>query len=139
MDPVAGAPFDFRTMRAIDKDIPQRGYDNNFVLRPHRADKVVAEVDDPKSGRTLKVCITQPGGSVLRATLSGAGSRRRGRHPPALSTFCLETLHFPDSAVPVCGPASPQAIPFHHFLRLWVRGAGTQIVLALTGYFARKG
>ncbi len=32
IDPVAGTPYDFRTAHAIGQSIPDRGYDNNFVL-----------------------------------------------------------------------------------------------------------
>jgi aldose 1-epimerase len=92
MDPVKGTAFDFRTMRVIGKDVPQRGYDNNFVLRPHRADKAVAEVDDPKSGRTLKVYTTQPGVQFYVPLYPSPSDR-----PQSPGTFCLETQHFPDS------------------------------------------
>ena len=55
IEPVAGTPFDFRSMRTIEQEtLLRRGYDNNFVLRPHPDDKPVAEVINPKSGRTLK-------------------------------------------------------------------------------------
>src|ERR1039457_6630231 len=51
IEPVEGTPFDFREAHPIGKSIPDRGYDNNFVLREHKASTAVAEVSDPVSGR----------------------------------------------------------------------------------------
>jgi aldose 1-epimerase len=98
LDPVEGTAYDFRTMHKIDDQAPQRGYDNNFVLRSHGLDAAAAEVDDPVSGRTVKVFTTEPGLQfyvprmpVPRAAAAGAASR------PPLAAFCLEAEHFPDS------------------------------------------
>jgi aldose 1-epimerase len=96
--PVAGTPLDFRTKRTIGEKAPERGYDNSFVLRSHSLDHAVAEVDDPASGRTIKVFTTQPGLQVFvpryPAPVAGAPPSRR---PPPVQAFCLETQHFPDS------------------------------------------
>jgi aldose 1-epimerase len=98
IDPVAGTPFDFRTRHAIGDRIPERGYDNNLVLRSPGLDHPVAEVDDPKSGRTIQVFITEPGMQffVPRFTPLAAGALNAPRGP-SMAAFCLETQHFPDS------------------------------------------
>jgi aldose 1-epimerase len=96
--PVAGTPLDFRTKRTIGEKAPERGYDNSFVLRAPSLDHSVAEVDDPVSGRTIKVFTTQPGLQVFvpryPAPAAGAPPSKR---PPPVQAFCLETQHFPDS------------------------------------------
>ena len=75
-------------------------------LRPQlRAEKgwfsnwaVAAEVDDPKTGRTLTVSTDQPGiqfysGNFLDGTLTGKGGNVYRQY----DGFALETQHFPDS------------------------------------------
>jgi len=92
---VAGTPFDFRAPRPFPPEI-----DLNFAvdgepgtLRP------VAEVRDPRSGRTLVVRATAPGVQVY----GGGGS----------GGFCVEPQYFPDSpnqpafAAPVVDPDHP--------------------------------
>ena len=59
---------------------------------------VAAEVDEPKSGRTLTVSTDQPGvqfytGNFLDGTLTGKGGKKHPQH----SAFCLETQHYPDA------------------------------------------
>jgi len=75
LEPVAGTPFDFRTLTPIGA---RRGgnYDHNFVLK--RGVRVV----EPKSGRTLDVHTTEPGVQFYTGYSRG---------------LCLETQHFPDS------------------------------------------
>jgi len=104
---VKGTPFDFRKPHLIGERIDQPdpqleyagGYDHNWV-----ADKVpgriglLATVEDPKSGRVLKVLSDQPGvqfytGNFLDGTLVG----HSGLPYPKRGGFCLEPQHFPDS------------------------------------------
>ena len=109
--PVAGTPFDFRTLTAIgariDDDNQQLkwagGYDHNFVLnRPDSlpADALVHAVHalDPKSGRTLDVYTTEPGiqiytGNFLDGTITG----KDGKVYVHRGAFTVETQHYPDS------------------------------------------
>jgi len=100
--PVGGGPFDFRTPKAIGKDIPQvkGGYDHNYVLNPGKDPlQLVAEVYDPLSGRVLEKWTTEPGlqfysGNFLDGTLlQGAEDRKFVQH----AAFCLEAQHYPDS------------------------------------------
>jgi aldose 1-epimerase len=118
VEPVAGTPFDFRTPRAIAGRVrephPQivlgRGYDHHWILdrdEPGDGDRDVpapvalafaARLEDPASGRWLKIETTEPGiqfysGNFLDATRVGSGGAvlRQG------DGCCLETQHAPDS------------------------------------------
>lgn len=86
--------FDFTTPHPIADKIPERGYDQNFVLNNHRGSSPNAEVKDLKSGRTLQVITDQPGLQfyVPRFPAPPTGAQRAG-----IAAFCLETQHFPDS------------------------------------------
>ena len=99
---VAGTPLDFRTGKAVGRDIAKTpsGYDHNYVLTSEadtRGVRLAAWLRDPKSHRTLRVCTTQPGvqlytGNFLDGSVSGIGGRYL-KH----GGLCLETQHFPDS------------------------------------------
>ena len=98
---VEGTPWDFRTPKAIGKDIKATGgdpigYDHNYVLT--KGAPVAAEVYEPTSGREMKVITDQPGvqfysGNFLDGKVAGKG----GKLYPQYGGFCLETQHFPDS------------------------------------------
>lgn len=104
---VIGTPFDFRTPALIGARLqdshPQLaltgGYDHNFVV--NEADgslKLVAEVSDAASGRTLTVHSTEPGiqfyaGNSLAGKFAGLTGQPYAKH----AGFCLETQHFPDT------------------------------------------
>jgi aldose 1-epimerase len=102
---VTGTPWDFRTPTPIGqriKDVGGKpvGYDHNYVLNKGWFSNmaVAAEVDDPKSGRTLTVSTDQPGiqfysGNFLDGTLTGTGGQVYRQY----GGFALETQHFPDS------------------------------------------
>jgi aldose 1-epimerase len=106
LESVAKTPFDFRKATDIGARIGARsqqlklgkGYDHNFVLNhPGDLDHLAAMVQEPKSGRVLKVYTTQPGiqfysGNFLEGNIHGIGGVYRHR-----SALCLETQHFPDS------------------------------------------
>jgi aldose 1-epimerase len=106
LESVAKTPFDFRKATDIGARIGARsqqlklgkGYDHNFVLNhPGDLNRVAVMVEEPKSGRVLKVYTTQPGiqfysGNFLEGNIHGIGGVYRHR-----SALCLETQHFPDS------------------------------------------
>lgn len=109
LESVAGTPFDFRTAKAIGRDInaddPQLrlglGYDHNWVLNP-AADgqkmRLAAELYEPISGRVLTVLTEEPGiqfysGNFLDGRLTGKSGKRYAYR----GALCLETQHFPDS------------------------------------------
>ena len=107
MRPVAGTPFDFRKPGRIGEGIhhgdPQLrlagGYDHNWVAdKPYGKRALLATVEDPVSGRVLKLITDQPGvqfytGNFLDGSLKGRGGKPHGHR----SGFCLEPQHFPDS------------------------------------------
>jgi aldose 1-epimerase len=105
--PVDDGPFDFRSAKAIGRDIGADddqlalglGYDHNFVLADHAEGVLVlaARVTEPASGRVLEVLTEEPGvqfysGNFLDGSLEGKGTVYEYR-----SGFCLEPQHFPDS------------------------------------------
>jgi aldose 1-epimerase len=105
LDPVAGTPMDFRKATPIGARIRDnfqqlaygQGYDHNWVLNGSGF-RLAAEVDEPTSGRVLKIFTDQPGiqfysGNFLDGTLYGT-SGRQYRQGDGLA---LETQHFPDS------------------------------------------
>ncbi len=107
--PVAGSPFDFRQVRAINAGLREasdeqirrgRGYDHNYVLRGGRTKepKPAARLFDPESGRGLTILTTEPGlqlysGNFLDGTLPGKGDLlyRQG------DGLALEAQAFPDA------------------------------------------
>jgi aldose 1-epimerase len=108
MLPVAGTVFDFRSSKAIGKEIATEdvqlerggGYDHNFVLNKETRGglELGASVLEPVSGRTMEVLTTEPGvqfysGNFLDGSIAGKGNTVYGR----CSGFCLETQHYPDS------------------------------------------
>jgi aldose 1-epimerase len=107
LKPVAGTPFDFRSLTAIGARIDQQdeqlkrggGYDHNFVLRGKPgALRLAARVVEPKSGRSLEVFTTEPGlqfysGNFLDGSIQGKGGKPQVKH----GGLCLEAQHYPDS------------------------------------------
>jgi len=123
--PVAGTPFDFRTMKPIGRDIrngsaPQgdqlviaHGYDHNWVLNGGVTSKprLVAVAEDPASGRVLRTYTTEPGvqvytGNFLLGDLVGTSGRtyRQG------DAFTLETQHYPDTPHHIGDPNWPSVV-----------------------------
>ena len=107
--PVAGTPFDFRTMKPIGRDIrnagmPEgnqlvlaHGYDHNWVLNGSGM-KLASIAEDPSSGRVLQTYTTEPGvqfytGNFLVGDLVGTS----GNTYRQSDGFTLETQHYPDS------------------------------------------
>lgn len=105
---VAGTPFDFRSAKAIGRDVNDgkseqiriaRGYDHNFIVNgePGRLRRA-ARLEDPDSGRVMELSVTAPGvqfysGNFLDGKTVGKGGRvyRQG------DGLCLEPQVFPDS------------------------------------------
>ncbi len=102
---VTGTPWDFRTPTPIGQHLKETGtkpigYDTTYVLKKGFFSdwQLAAEVEDPQSGRTMKVYTDEPGiqfytGNFLDGSLVGKG----GKPYPQHSAFCLETQHYPDS------------------------------------------
>lgn len=104
--PVEGTPFDFRTMKAIGKDINDggtqlkygQGYDHNYAVDSFDGKlQKIATVEEPVSGRKMDVYTDLPGvqfyaGNCIDVTV-GKGGAQYGKR----SGFCLETQFFPDA------------------------------------------
>lgn len=114
--PVEGTPLDFTEMKQIGKEIGAdceqlklvQGYDHNFVL--DGADgtmREVAEVEDPKSGRRMKVFTNLPGIQFYAGNCITKQEGKGGAHYAPRTGFCLETHYFPDS---IHHPGFPQAV-----------------------------
>jgi len=111
--PVAGGPFDFRTLTAIgariaidDEQLRRgRGYDHNFVLNRNASGLVhAAQLVEPISGRTLDVHTTERGLQLYTGNAIGSGDAvagrvigKAGRAYGPRAGVCLETQHYPDS------------------------------------------
>jgi aldose 1-epimerase len=98
--PVEGTSIDFRTPKALGRDLAAMGgYDHNLVLRSQEGSLALAAVvQEPQTRRRMEVWTTQPGvqlytGNFLDGTVKGKDKVAYGKH----SAFCLETQHFPDS------------------------------------------
>jgi aldose 1-epimerase len=105
--PVAGGPFDYRSLTGIGARIASddeqlrrgRGYDHNFVLNRGKPGLVhAARVVEPTSGRTLDVHTTEPGLQFYSGnSIDGRVIGKAGRVYGPRSGLCLETQHYPDS------------------------------------------
>lgn len=104
--PVAGTPLDFTKKKRIGEEIGAdceqlklvQGYDHNFVL--DGADgtmREVAEAEDPKSGRRMRVFTTLPGMQFYAGNCIAEQGGKGGAHYGPRMGFCLETHYFPDS------------------------------------------
>lgn len=107
LEKVDGTPFDFRASTPMGARIDQPsdqlkragGYDHNFVTKGRSGVlRVIAQAEDPGSGRTLTVSTTEPGvqfysGNFLNGSAIGFTGEPYRKH----AGFCLETQHFPDS------------------------------------------
>lgn len=100
---VDGTPFDFRTPKAIGKDINADdeqihfggGYDHNFCLRGDD-DSVKIIAYSKKSGIEMSVKTTEPGVQLYTSNMLTSVVGKGGAHYKH-QAFCLETQHYPDS------------------------------------------
>ena len=107
--PVAGTPFDFNSVKTIDRDYATvcgndtaaigKGYDHCFVLNDAEkpALRPCAEVRDPVSGRGFRLSTTQPGVQFYSGNFLNGITGKIGSLYQKNAGFCLETQHFPDS------------------------------------------
>lgn len=102
---VENTPMDFRTKKAIGRDIEQEyealriglGYDHNWVLNNHNVFSKIAELSSDVSGITMEVYTDLPGvqiytGNFIEHELGKGGvvyEKRQG--------ICFETQYFPDA------------------------------------------
>ncbi|MDE6740636.1 MAG: galactose mutarotase [Lachnospiraceae bacterium] len=114
--PVAGTPMDFTKMKPIGQDINAdceqlkigQGYDHNFVI--DGADgtlREIAEAEDPKSGRKMKVFTDLPGVQFYAGNCIGEETGKENTAYGPRKGFCLETQFYPDN---IHHPNFPQAV-----------------------------
>jgi len=106
---VEGTVFDFRQPMAIGKHVREaadqqiafgRGYDHNWIIsmEPAAKPRLIATVNDPVSGRGMKLYSDQPGlqfysGNFLDGTTTG----KAGNFYREGDAFVLEPQKFPDA------------------------------------------
>lgn len=104
---VDGTPFDFRTPKAVGRDINSDdeqlrnglGYDHNFVLNTAGdSTQVAARVHDNTTGITMEVLTNEPGlqfyvGNFLNSEVKGKG----GIPYPFRGAVVMETQHYPNT------------------------------------------
>lgn len=116
---VEGTPMDFRTPKAIGRDIQedydalnlQGGYDHNFEVFANPC----AILQDPESGRTMAVSTDCPGIHFYSGNYMGGEPGKDGVTYCHRSGICLETQFYPDA---VNHPEWPQPFtkagtPYH--------------------------
>ncbi len=109
--PVAGTPFDLRTLTPMRRQTEAGGvaFDHNFCLaKERRAKTPVALARSNRSGVALEVHTTEPGvqlytGSMINVAVPGLEGRRYG----PFAGFCLETQVWPNA---VNHQGFPQAV-----------------------------
>ena len=104
---VEGTPFDFRSAKAIGKDIDAdneqikngNGYDHCFVLNKKEEGELsfAAKIVDPVSGRSMKVYTTEPGMQMYTDNGANGYPGQHGATFPKRSAVCFECQHFPDT------------------------------------------
>ncbi len=106
--PVDGTPMDFRTAKAIGRDMGAdfpalkygKGYDNCWAIDGYEPGKLqtAAVLRDPKSGRRLEVLTTQPGVQVYTGNwLTGAPAGKDGAVYEDYCAVAIECQHYPDA------------------------------------------
>ena len=73
------------------------GYDHNFVLNAHAADKAVAKVTSEESGIVMEIFTDCPGMQVYTGNFLCDKPGKRGRIYPNRSAVAFETQQFPDA------------------------------------------
>lgn len=116
IQPVAGTPMDFTKAKAIGQDINADfeqlkltlGYDHNFVIDGADGSlKEIAVVEDPKSGRKMKVFTTLPGVQFYAGNCIGEDTGKDNTPYGPRKGFCLETQYYPDN---IHHPNFPQSV-----------------------------
>ena len=114
--PVEGTPMDFRTKKAIGKEIETdyealnfgKGYDHNWVLNNKGEFAKVAEMSSEECGITMEVYTDLPGMQLYTGNFIVDAKGKGGAHYHKRQAACFETQFFPDAihkenfAGPVC-------------------------------------
>ena len=101
---VTGTPFDFRTPKAIGKDIDSdfeqikmfSGYDHNFVI-DGTGYRLAATALCEENGIKMEVYTDKNGVQLYTSNGLHEGTYKGGAHYGKHQAFCLETQYFPNS------------------------------------------
>lgn len=98
---VVNTAYDFRQLKTMGQDIGKldNGYDINFVLTKQSPAELsfAAKVVEPKSGRVMEICTTEPGIQFYTGNFLDGVKGKDGAVYNKQTAFCLETQHFADS------------------------------------------
>lgn len=103
---VTGTPMDFRTKKAVGRDINEDyhpliaagGYDHNFVLdKPEGELAKVGEVSEPSTGRTMEIYTDLPGMQMYSGNFIVKEDGKNGAEYTKRTGICFETQYFPNS------------------------------------------
>jgi aldose 1-epimerase len=98
---VANTAFDFSKQKTIGQDIGKldNGYDINYVLVKQSPKEIsfAAKVVEPKSGRVMEICTTEPGIQFYTGNFLNGVKGKGGSIYNKQTAFCLETQCYPDS------------------------------------------
>jgi len=104
---VTNTPFDFRSQKAIGRDIDGNdeqlllsdGYDHSWVIKSINSAemKPAAQVIEPGSGRVLTVFTTEPAVHLYPGNALDGVPGKNGAQYDRRSGFCLETQQYPDA------------------------------------------
>lgn len=117
---VEGTPLDFRSAKAIGRDIGQfpatkddpGGFDHNFVVRDFKAGQMhrAAVVRSPKTGIQMTISSDQPGIQFYSGNFLDGIPGKSGAVYNKNGALCLETQAFPDSINKQGKPGWPNVI-----------------------------
>lgn len=101
---VEGTPFDFRTPKAIGRDIDADyeqikmfgGYDHNIII-DGRGFRSFAKAEGLETGITMEVKSDLPSVQLYTANCLDEGVYKNGEKYGKHNAFCLETQYFPNS------------------------------------------
>lgn len=105
---VTGTPFDFRTEKAIGRDIDvddlqlrqAGGYDHNLCIDGYTGSGELlpaATARSLKSGRIMKVYTSLPGVQFYTGNYLNEDNAKEGMNYRRRDAFCLETQYYPDT------------------------------------------
>lgn len=102
--PVEGTAFDFRTPKAVGRDLDTpaeqltrcHGYDHNYVLNNGGRLAPCAVLRSPETGIAMEVSTDLPGMQLYSGNFTG-GTGKGGRQYRSRDAVCLEPQLFPDA------------------------------------------
>lgn len=120
IEPVAGTPFDFTSLRRLGdsldalaswRDREPGGFDENLVVDGEPGElRPVATLRDPASGRSLELLANQPGVQLYTANFLAGTPGKGGAVYERHQAVCLETQVFPDAVHHLGEPGWPSPV-----------------------------